>query len=62
MRPVPVRLFWALIAANVVLRLYLATLPGYVNDIFSYKQWGFGASFYGLTAVYEKTLADYPPI
>jgi hypothetical protein len=60
--PVPRGVWIALLAANVVLRLWLATLPGYANDVDSYKRWGLGAARAGLAASYETTHVDYPPL
>lgn len=60
--PVSRRTCYALIAANLLLRVLLATLPGYVSDVDSYKRWGLGAARGGLAAAYENTRVDYPPL
>lgn len=61
MGPVPRRTFWWLLAAYLVLRVYLATLPGYVDDIDWYKRWALATATSGLSAAYETTNVDYPP-
>jgi hypothetical protein len=60
--PVGPTLFWALILAYLPLRLWLATLPGYLPDVNLYKRWAIGAAQYGLSMVYEMTDFDYPPL
>ncbi len=61
-RPVPRGIFLALLTASVGLRVFLATLPGYVSDVESYKRWALGAAIAGLPAAYEVTGVDYPPL
>jgi len=53
--------FWAALGANVLLRLWLALLPGYEGDVQLYKTWALGSALSGLPAVYETTDVDYPP-
>ena len=60
--PVSRRWFLALGVAYLALRLYLALLPGYVNDVQSYKGWALGAAIHGLDSAYETTGIDYPPL
>jgi Gpi18-like mannosyltransferase len=62
LRPIPREVFLPLMAAYLLLRLWMATLPGYVNDVQSYKEWAAGAATRGLPATYESTGADYPPL
>ena len=62
MRPIPRNLFRILLVAYLLLRLYMATLPGYVNDVQSYKRWALGTAISGVSAAYETTGVDYPPL
>jgi hypothetical protein len=62
LRPVPRRAFLILFALNVALRLYLATLPGFLYDIMSIRDWGLGAALWGISEAYEMTPIDYPPL
>jgi hypothetical protein len=61
-RPVPRRAFLGLVALNVVFRIYLATLPGYLTDIQDIRDWGLGAALWGISQAYEMTPIDYPPL
>jgi hypothetical protein len=56
------RLAGALLCFYVPLRLYLATLPGYVPDMAQYKRWATGVAAGGLGSAYETTGVDYPPL
>lgn len=53
--------FVAVLAVYLLLRLWLATLPGYAPDVQSYKRWAIGAARAGLSAAYETDDVDYPP-
>jgi hypothetical protein len=59
--PVSRRVFLVLLALNLLLRLLLATLPGYESDIELYRDWAIGAARWGIPAAYETTSVDYPP-
>lgn len=61
-RPLPRTVFVVLLAAYLLLRLYMATLPGYVNDVDSYKRWALGTAAAGLENAYLTTGVDYPPL
>lgn len=56
------KVFWSLVAAVLLLRLGMAFLPGYVNDVQSYKSWALGVAQSGLPDAYAKTQVDYPPL
>ncbi len=60
--PTSAKTWYTLLALNLLLRIVLATLPGYANDVDSYKRWGLGAARSGLAAAYENTHVDYPPL
>jgi len=61
-RPVPRALFVGAVLAYVVLRIYLATLPGYVVDVTQYKEWAFWTARNGLSTAYDSASVDYPPL
>jgi len=61
-RPIARKVGMALLLANLILRIGLSALPGYANDVDSYKRWALGAARHGLAASYEKTHVDYPPL
>lgn len=61
-REIPRGLFIALAIGYVVLRLWMATLPGYVNDVQSYKEWSIDTALAGLPRAYEASRVDYPPL
>jgi hypothetical protein len=60
--PVNPTAFWALIVAYLPLRLWLATLPGYVPDLDYYKRAAIGVARFGMALAYETTDFDYPPL
>ena len=62
LRPLPRPLFVASLLAYLILRAYLATLPGYVPDVQAYKRWAIGTAVAGLPAAYEASDVDYPPL
>ena len=62
LRPVSRPVFWSLLGVCVLLRVFLATLSGYIPDVGSFKNWAIGSALYGLPAAYDKTDADYPPL
>jgi Gpi18-like mannosyltransferase len=47
---------------NLLVRAWLATLPGYVPDVTDYKKWALAAASGGVSAAYERTDVDYPPL
>jgi hypothetical protein len=61
-RPLSSGVFLALLALNLLLRIHLATLPGYLGDVEGYRDWALGTALFGLSAAYEKTAVDYPPV
>ena len=54
-------MFWVALAANLLLRFWLASLPGYEVDVQAYKRWALGSALAGLPAAYETVNVDYPP-
>jgi Gpi18-like mannosyltransferase len=60
--PVGPAAFWALVLAYMPLRLWLATLPGYVLDLDFYKRCAIGVARFGWAMAYEVTDFDYPPL
>lgn len=52
----------AAVAIYVVVRLGMAFLPGYVNDVQSYKNWAVSVAAVGLPDAYARTPVDYPPL
>ena len=61
-RPVPRGAFIAIALVYLVLRLWMATLPGYINDVESYKEWALDVAIAGLPRAYEASRVDYPPL
>src|SRR5450830_1302298 len=61
-RPVPRTAFLVLLVLYLLLRLYMATLPGYVSDVAEYKAWALGTAAAGLSNAYMATSVDYPPL
>jgi len=61
-RPLTRSTFLVLLGACLVLRIYLAFDPGYVNDMEMYKQWAVNSALNGLASAYETTSIDYPPL
>ncbi len=55
-------MFLVAIAVYLVLRLWMATLPGYANDVQSYKCWALGSALAGIGEAYEASGVDYPPL
>lgn len=53
--------FAVLLTTNILVRLYLAVLPGYVDDIWMYKIWAVNTARSGIAAAYEVQKVDYPP-
>ena len=62
LRPMPSGAFWILLGLYVVLRLWMATLPGYENDLDSYKEWALDVARAGIPKAYEASRVDYPPL
>ena len=62
LRPISRGVFFASLFAYVLLRLWLASLPGYEVDVNQYKEWALGSGLMGFPAIYEVTSADYPPL
>jgi Gpi18-like mannosyltransferase len=60
--PVSLRLFVACLVANLMVRGFLALLPGYSMDMRDYKRWAMAIATTGLGSVYETTKVDYPPL
>ncbi|MDP7570571.1 MAG: glycosyltransferase 87 family protein, partial [Myxococcota bacterium] len=54
-------MFWTALGANLLLRIWLASLPGYTADVQAYKRWALGSALGGLPAAYETVDVDYPP-
>ena len=46
---------------NLLLRFWLASLPGYEADVQAYNRWALGSALAGLPAAYETVNVDYPP-
>ncbi len=61
-RPVSRPVFWSLLGICTLFRVFLATLPGYIPDVHSFKNWAIGSALYGLPAAYDNTDIDYPPL
>ena len=61
-RPIPRGLFIVLVVLYLGLRLWMATLPGYVNDVQSYKEWSIDTALAGIPRAYEASRVDYPPL
>ncbi|MBD3236176.1 MAG: hypothetical protein GF330_05705 [Candidatus Eisenbacteria bacterium] len=59
----PRALPWILLAL-LLLRWYLATLPGYPPDLTTYKRWALTAALEGVHTIYDdpQTTYDYPPL
>lgn len=51
-----------LLLCYVALRIYLASLPGFVGDLVPYRDWALGSALVGMPRAYEKTRIDYPPL
>lgn len=62
LRPVSRPVFWSLLGICMSMRIFLATLPGYIPDVGLFKNWAIGSALYGLPAAYDKTDIDYPPL
>lgn len=62
LRPVSRDTFLGLVAFNILVRLYLASLPGYVDDVEMYRDWALGSALWGIPSIYEKSNIDYPPV
>ena len=62
LRPISRGVFFVSLFAYGLLRLWLATLPGYEVDVNQYKEWALGSGLMGFPAIYEVTSADYPPL
>lgn len=62
LRPVSRPVYWSLLGVYVLVRVYLAMLPGYIHDVGLFKNWAIGSALYGLPAAYDKTSVDYPPL
>ena len=60
--PVKSSPFWGWIAIYLVIRLWLAILPGYAPDVADYKEWALGVATDGLPAAYGGLGVDYPPV
>jgi hypothetical protein len=60
--PIGPAVFWALVLVYLPLRLWLATVPGYVLDLDFYARAATGAARWGWTMAYEMTEFDYPPL
>jgi len=61
-QPVPRRVFLLLLALYLPLRLGLALLPGYANDVEQYKRWALHIARNGAPKTYEASDVDYPPV
>ena len=62
LRPISRGAFFVSLFAYGLLRLWLASLPGYEVDVNQYKEWALGSGLMGFPAIYEVTSADYPPL